>query len=407
MSSNPFLFRISFLAFVFVNSPVQAEQISLGAIRARVLAGNPDLAAARWKIAEAKGRLLGAGRLANPEVEVERKPNIRSRGSEFALSAGFVQRFPLTNRLSLEKAVSRAQLAASEAELRDAERKLVGEARLLSVKWLAVEQRRGILARQEKLADELAKYAENNAAKAEGSSLEASQARLEAKHRGLEIAKLTSEQTAMAGELKSLLGLAAPETLRLVGDLSISQPERKSSASRPDIQEAEHQAEATAQAMALARAKRWDDLSVGFSAEHERAEDAPGGLKRDNFIGLKLSLPIPFWNKNEGEIAEKTAAHRRALSEVLARRAKADAEAETASDEAKQLASVISEIDGSLLPAARENVATTEAAYQQAQTSLAEVLRARERFLEIELNRLEATRDLALAKIRHETATAQ
>ena len=80
---------------------------------ARALKANPDLAAARWGIEEARGRLWQSGRPANPELEAELKPSVK--GGEGTFSLGFVQKFPLTQRLVLERAVSQAQMAAAEA----------------------------------------------------------------------------------------------------------------------------------------------------------------------------------------------------------------------------------------------------------------------------------------------------
>src|SRR5688500_11014941 len=82
---------------------------------------SPQLAAARHRIEEARGRLEGAGRLTNPELELEFAQDTRM--PERVLAVAFMQRFPLTARLRLEKAVSAAQLAAAAAEVRDAERK--------------------------------------------------------------------------------------------------------------------------------------------------------------------------------------------------------------------------------------------------------------------------------------------
>jgi len=66
------------------------------------LANNVDLAAARLTVEEARGRLAKAGRLADPELESELKPDVRGR--EGVLGFGLTQRFPLTARLRLEKA---------------------------------------------------------------------------------------------------------------------------------------------------------------------------------------------------------------------------------------------------------------------------------------------------------------
>ena len=96
-------------------------------------AANPDLAAARLRIAEARGRLVQSGRLSNPEVEFGYNRNT-ANPREHTLGVALLQRFPVTARLRFEKAVSQAQLAAAEAEVADVERKLIAQARTVAVK---------------------------------------------------------------------------------------------------------------------------------------------------------------------------------------------------------------------------------------------------------------------------------
>ena len=106
------------LLMAFGLPPLRAESFTQDGAVAYALKNNPELAAARYSIGEARGRLLQSGRLANPELETDLKPNVRGR--EFSFGVGFVQRFPLTSRLRLERAISQAEVTAAEAEVRAA-----------------------------------------------------------------------------------------------------------------------------------------------------------------------------------------------------------------------------------------------------------------------------------------------
>src|SRR5437870_1153509 len=122
--------------FIFLTGAVLAHAggvaLTVDGAADYALKHNPALAAARLRIDEARGRLLQSGRLSNPELEVEYSH--MTRGQEGALGISLIQRFPLTARLRFEKDVSRAELAAAEAEVRDGERKLAADARALAVK---------------------------------------------------------------------------------------------------------------------------------------------------------------------------------------------------------------------------------------------------------------------------------
>src|SRR5678816_1897861 len=97
-----------------------------------------------------------SGRLSNPELEVELSRNVRS--PEGAWSVGFKQQFPLTARLRLEKAISSAELAAAVAEVRNEERKLVGQVRTAAVKVLALKSQRAAREKQLATSKELADF---------------------------------------------------------------------------------------------------------------------------------------------------------------------------------------------------------------------------------------------------------
>lgn len=75
--------------------------VTLHSFGDRIRAQNPDLAAARLGIQEALGRLTQSGQLSNPELETSLESNSRIR--EGRLEIGLSQRFPVTERLQLEK----------------------------------------------------------------------------------------------------------------------------------------------------------------------------------------------------------------------------------------------------------------------------------------------------------------
>src|SRR6187455_2840755 len=87
------------LPILFVACSAQAAGVALSIDGAAdyALKHNPTLAAARWRIDEARGRWQQSGRLQNPELEFEYAR--MTRGQEDNFGASFMQRFPLTSRL--------------------------------------------------------------------------------------------------------------------------------------------------------------------------------------------------------------------------------------------------------------------------------------------------------------------
>ncbi len=403
----PKLYLLAVLASATTALPLRSEPsvvVSLASVGNRIRAQNPDLAAARLRIREAVGRMNQSGRLANPELEtgVEHNPDFR----EGKFEIGFTQRFPITGRLQLEKEISLTELQASEAEVREVERQLTGQAREAVVKILANRQRRALVREQSRVSGEFSESLADIAAKGEGSLLDAGQARLETASLALETRQLDAEEAALVGGLKPLLGMRPGESLSVGGTLAEpTLPVAGTDVSRrPDLQAARLAALAAAQGVTLEQARRYDDLEGGVFAGAGRAEDAPDGYDNEAIIGLRLKIPLPLWNKNEGAIQEAEAKQQRKEMEAVALSRNIQLEAETARAGMEQWAQMIREIDETLLPLAAEQAALAEAAFRNGQGEIQSVLRSREKRLQLSAAKLDALREFHLARVRHETA---
>lgn len=398
---------IAFITCAIALHPLAAEPavvVTPGNIADRVRSQNPDLAAARLRISEAVGRMTQAGRLDNPELEFGIEHNARFREGRFEI--GFSQRFPVTDRLRLEKEITLVELKAAEAEVREVERQLTAKARESLVKVLATRQRRELLREQSAVASQFADFLGETAAKGEGSPIDAGQARIEAASLTTELRQLDAGEVALAGELKPLLGMRAGEALQVSGTLAAPALPAVAvdPAKRPDYQAAALNAQAAATAVSLEQARRYDDIEGGLFAAAERTEDAPEGFENEAIIGLRLKFALPLWNKNEGAIQEAEARKERKEKEVIALGRGIHLEAEAARAEMNEWLRLVTEIDDHLLPLAGEQTTLAETAYRNGQGEIQSVLRARERSLQLAAAKLDALREFHLARIRHEAA---
>lgn len=395
----------SIIISLLAAATASAVTLSLERAPAYALDHNPQLAAARLRIAEARGRWEQAGRFANPALEASYRQNIRS--VENAFDFALTQKFPLTGRLRLEKAVSAARLAAAEAEVRDAARLLAAEVRSGAVQLLVLRARQALAAKQLTNSRELADFMGARVRAGESSASDAQQVDIETAQLTAEVLRLDAEQSARLATLRLLLGVPAAADLGITGELAEPAPAdwRGGSGERPDFTAARYQADAAQQQAALAKAQRWEDLEVGLLAGHERTVDAPDGLQRDTMLGLRFSLPLPLWNRNEGRIAETAATAARARLEVDALAARLAAEAAGTRAELRALAKLVVHFDAVLLPRSAQIEALLRASYATGQTPLLEVLRARDQRLALRRQQLDALRDYHLALTRHAAAT--
>ncbi|QQL45782.1 TolC family protein [Sulfuriroseicoccus oceanibius] len=370
--------------------------VSPGTVTELVRRGNPDLVVARARIAEAHGRLTGAGRLANPELEFEMRHDPSFGDGEVAIELS--QRIPLTRRLALEKAVGAGDLEVARAEVAALERELVAEARGLLVDVIILRDQRALREDQAKVSRSLAEFVRRVAERGEGSVIDAGQARLDATQLASEIRQLDAEEVAALGRLKRLLGVAAEASLRVGGALPALDevPVTAGESTHPDLRVAELEADVAGRGVELEKARRLDDVEVGLIGGVERIS----GGSDEALLGLRVSLPLPWWNRNEGAIEEAAARHQRALHEVDALEATISGEVATARAEMREWKALADEIGGTLLPMADEQTRLADAAFRNGQGDLQAVLRARKQLIQLSVTRLDAVRQFHHARVR-------
>ncbi len=365
---------------------------------------NPSLAAARLRIEEARGRSQNAGRLRNPELEGEymQNPRMPERTAEIAL----MQRFPLTGRLRLERAISRAELTAAEAEVQDVARRTAGDAKLQAVRILASREQQALRQKQIVNSRQLADFTRSRAAAGESALSDATQVELDTRQLESEIMQLRIEEVALTGQLKPVLGLSRGDTLEVTGKLEVG-ADLGIASDRPDIRAAQAGIEAAQQSASLARAQKWDDVGVGLAAQYERTEDAPDGYSNETMLGFRFSIPLPLWNDNSGRVREANALAARRVLESAALKNDIAGEIDAVRAERVELLRLLGTMDRDLLPGATQLEEQLQLSQSTGQTPLVEVLRARDRRLQIERQRLDVLRDLNLATVRHEIASGR
>lgn len=393
------------VALTFMAAAVQAATYTPDSAASYAMTHNPLLAAACLSVDEAKARLLQAGGLSNPQLESEAQPNLAGR--EFSLSVGLSRRFPLTNRLRLEKAVSATGVALAEAEVNAARRTLATSVRELAIKLQALGARQELNRRQQAAARELAAAMTKTAAAGETPPLEAAQLELEVSRLSILALQDTAERATLAGSLRPLLGCPATETIQITGTLPVpALPASTGSMlpQHPDYRTALAKAEAARQAIDLAKANRWEDLTVGVGYSRNHDDDAGAGMERDNLAVLRFSLPLPLKKHNAGHIAETIATAERTALEATATAARLRAEATAALDEMKAYHAIHRKTSTQLLPQAEALENRVDQLRKTGQATLPDVLRARQQRLALESAALDARRDFHLARLRYQAA---
>jgi outer membrane protein, heavy metal efflux system len=357
-----------FLALAAAPSQAQPAALSIEALAAEVVAGNPERQFLARQIGLAQTGVQAAGRLADPEISVEfgerRTDNIQTGqrlGDGPAFAAAIMQPIEFNGRLPLRKAIAQGNVTLARIGLAQFEATLAGRARTLGHRLFAADARaesaRAVAERMRGLARVI--VARDPAG--QGPRLDAAV---------LEAGAITAERTAAEAEaaynaalfeLNGLRGQPFPARVRIQRPSSSIPP-------LPDVsllaEQAERgnfellalkaQLEQQGLGVRLAEKGRAGALSIGPFINRDR------GDVKDQVVGLRATTSLPLWNRQAGDVAAAEsreaqgqaayiAARRRILAQLYGDaalyRARSDALARWPADAPQRFAAAAEEAD--------------------------------------------------------------
>jgi len=365
------------------------------AIRSAVL-NNPELSVASLEIERAKSRLRWAGRLDNPELELSTSTDqFGSNEDEGGLEIAFSQRFPVTSRLRDEKIVRRHDVELAEIEFGVRQRQLAYE---VDKAWIALQtaqRTQALQSEQLELSKQITAFLTERAKLGEVSALDATQASLNAQLLDQEVGIARGEVADSMARLKHLLGVDPVTSIALSGVIAFPKNAPPTTLdlnsalqNRPDFSSLLVSSDLGKAQLSLAMAQRWDDIAVKVFAQRESSTDAPEGLERNSFVGIGLSIPLPFRNRNEEAIEAAK------INIEEARRARAAKAFEIHSELRKSLAArkaahqLVTSANEGALPLAKKNFEEFRTAQQSGQASLLQVQQAQAQLMQLETSTL-------------------
>ena len=357
-----------------------AETLDFDQAQKYALFHNPSIQAAYFTVGEARGKLLQAGLWPNPEIDLAYRADVffGGEGQDKAM-ASLMQKLPWSGRLVHAQKVSRVGVAMALTEVRDAERKLILEVQRTFIQARAAAEKAASLKKLMASTDALIALNEARRQSGQTSAITVNLAKVEKEGLRQQLLALEAEEGAAEATLKGALGMAATERLTLTCSLSeiISRLTRHATSGkslyRPDLVRASLQADAAAAEIALARAGAWEDITVGVEYEFMRTLNGTD-LMNDNFLGARVVLPLPVWNRNQGAIAEKTAGRKRASKAIEAAKVTIEAEIGTARVRAAKTGAIASLILKDSIPLLDEARRVLESSIQTGEASATEAI---------------------------------
>src|SRR3989304_4536126 len=151
---------------------------------------------------------------------------------------------------------------------------------------------------------------------------------------------------------------------------------------------------------AVAKALRFEDITAGVFYENDRgvfdiAQDEI--IDADNLIGFKLTIPLPFFDRKQGLIAETRAREGRAKESVEALKLEIGQEVNDALNRVTTLSALLETYQSGILKTAEDNVKLVEGGYKQGLVGIAEVIQSRQQVATPKSSYINTVRDYQLA----------
>lgn len=399
--------------FITVDGLTVERLIELGGSR------RADLLAARQRLAIAEGRLQQARLRPNPTLDAEYgSPRFLGGEAESELSVGVSQTFELGGKRSKRTMVAELELQQVRVEVLSLERQLAAEIRRAYTNALAAARQLDVLEKLIAADEEIVRVTEARLKEGDVAPLDLNLVKVESDRLKVQAIQAKSELETQLLQLKTLTGTDIAESLPLAPqpdrpprlDLGLNELTEMALNERADLRAARLGEQLGSARINLARANAVPNIegSVKYS-RNKQIIDFPaaiGGntIKRDNELTFGVSIDIPIFNRNQGEIASATgeqvqATRQREFLETTIKRdvavayRKYRAEAETLVIYSTQI-----------LPRAEENLRSVRAAYGFGEFSIFEVVNEQRRLTENVTGYNQALRDYYAALAELEAA---
>ena len=373
---------------------------------------NKDVQVARYAVDVGRGRLVQAGLLPNPRLDLSARSDfLFGNEGEYGRSATISQQFPIAGRILREKDVARVDVALAQAEVDEAEWRLAGNVASAVYQILLID--RQVQSRDVLIAIEgkLAKATRDRFKAAEVSELDVNTVQLDLQRLAQEQVLLQSQRESQMVALNTLLGRPADAVVSIGEPLpetdeipSLAQLQSQALMSRPDFRAALLGADRALSETALAKAQRWEDWSAGLVFEQDKLFINGGPPQRSSrAIGLTLTIPLPLLNKNQGSIAAAQASNEQAAARIDALRLSIAGEVAGAHAETIKLQQLLTQFHQTLLALSARNVALAQKGYGQGLVSVVEVVQAQRQQADLNASYLNTLDQFlqALARLRN------
>ncbi len=287
-------------------APPAYSQLTLADLEAIALANNPTLVQADARIRAARAKRLQVGLYPNPAI-IYRGEEIGSGGRAGEQGAFFRQEIVTAGKLRHRQAVVAHEIRQAE-HARWAQRgRVLNDLRTAWYDVLVAQRAMELNEELVRIGQQGAKAAEDLFDALEVSRIDLLQAGVEAGLAEIDLDGAKNRHLAAWRRLVAVLGTPEMELARLAGDLDNDLPQLRWEDSlhrllveSPELARAHSGVERARCAVVRECAQRVPNLMLETGVQYQHSSD-------DTVVGVQVGLPLPFFNRNQGNISRARA----------------------------------------------------------------------------------------------------
>jgi cobalt-zinc-cadmium efflux system outer membrane protein len=399
--------------------PVLAEPVlplSINKIVALALKQSAGLAALEKDATAMQSLAVQAGTLVNPTLELQGSTgSMTGSPDEHTASIGINQELPLYGKLRLRREVLQREAETLQRQRDNTARLLKDEVATLALDYLLAAKRVELASGLVQLNRDLVVITGERFEAGDIPELELNLAKVELARAESRLLEIERERIPLRIRIASLTGLNESD-IKLSDTsykpaLSQSRQDlvKQALASRPDLLSLAIERDKAEAENRLARAEALPNLTAGLFAQWQRGKTEVGGMSEinnDTQLGLRLTMPIPVFDRNQGGRAAAKSKLDAANSRLLAMERTVTAEVEAATSRLSSSDRILALLEQSIIPQLNENLKLTQEAYRLGEVGILSVIDEQKKFFEVNDGYLSAMHGRRVAFIKLETAAA-
>jgi cobalt-zinc-cadmium efflux system outer membrane protein len=403
-----------------LSTPARADDPTLSLPQAIELSlqNNGELKSFREEKGIRDAGKVKAGLLPNPTIDFEGATGALT-GSRNAnnLALGLSQELLLAGKRDKRLSVAERELDIYRWQLADKERLLRDEVKTAFYDVLLAKERVLLADRSIALNRQLLEVTKERLAAGDIPELEMNLVKVELARSESSRIELAKTMFQNQSKLWTIMGLSLGSRPEIVGKLeadltmakSLSDLKQLAVANRPDVKALEAEKSRGEADIALARAEKIPNLTAGLVFRRDTSSMEIGGLEgkdTDYTLGVRLSIPIPFFDRNQAGIQEATAKKNSSESRLAAATRAVEREVETAYATFQNATTVLSLFKDDIIPQLEENLNLTQEAYRLGEVGILAVIQEQKKFFEVNDGYLTALHGRQTALVKLESSAA-